>query len=145
MQISKDSFFRVFQSDLRVGLQRFFENRRARITPEIASDFVDPATLDRLMALELVEFDGENNEYRLDNRVERFFDEMLGAAEIAPRLADVGVREPPPDDQTAEPAQPVRSGQNFCRFQRHREIPTPCSLRQAGLLLLSVVRHPVLD
>ncbi len=83
MQVQKDSFFRIFQPDLRVTLQRFFENRHARITPEIAGDFVDPATLDRLIALDLVEYDSEASEYRLDDRVERFFDEMLGAAEIA--------------------------------------------------------------
>jgi hypothetical protein len=83
MQIEKDSFFRIFQSDLRIALQRFFENRHARITPEIAGEFVDPATLERLIGLELVEYDGEVGEYRLDDRVERFFDEMLGAAEIA--------------------------------------------------------------
>jgi hypothetical protein len=83
MQLQKDSFFRIFQSDLRVALQRFFENRRAGITPEIVGDFVDPAMLERLIALELIEYDAEASEYRLDDRVERFFDEMLGAAEIA--------------------------------------------------------------
>lgn len=83
MHVQKESFFRIFQSDLRVALQRFFENRRARITPEIAADFVDAATLDRLVALELVEHDSEAGEYRLDERVERFFDEMLGAVEVA--------------------------------------------------------------
>jgi hypothetical protein len=83
MQVQKDSFFRIFQSDLRVVLQRFFENRRAGITPEIAGDFVDPAILERLIALELVEYDAEAGEYRLDDRAERFFDEMLGAAEVA--------------------------------------------------------------
>jgi len=83
MQVQRDSFFRIFQSDLRGALQRFFENRRGRITPEITSDFVDPATLERLVALELVEFDGDAGEYRLDDRVERFLDEMLGAVEVA--------------------------------------------------------------
>lgn len=83
MQIAKDSFFRIFQSDLRVALQKFFENRHAKVTPEIASEFADPATLERLIGLELVEFDAEAGEFRLDERVERFFDEMLGAAEVA--------------------------------------------------------------
>ena len=83
MQVQKDSFFRIFQSDIRVALQWFFENRRARITPEIASDHVDAATLERLIASELIEYDGEAGEYRLDDRIERFFDEMLGVAEIA--------------------------------------------------------------
>jgi hypothetical protein len=83
MQVPKESFFRIFQSELRVVLQRFFENRRGRITPEIATDFADPATMERLVALELIEFDAEAGEYRLDDRIERFFDEMLGAAEVA--------------------------------------------------------------
>jgi hypothetical protein len=83
MLISKESFFRIFQSDLRSALQRFFENRRGRITPELAGDFVDQATLERLVALELVEFDSEAGEYRLDDRVEHFFDEMLRASEVA--------------------------------------------------------------
>lgn len=81
MQFSKDSFFRIFQSDLRAVLQRFFENRRGHITSEMAGNFADLATLDRLVALELIEFDAEAGEYRLDDRVERFFDEMLGAVE----------------------------------------------------------------
>jgi hypothetical protein len=83
MQISKETFFRIFQSDLRSGLQRFFENRRSRITPEMAGDFVGQVTLERLVALELVEFDGDASEYRLDDRVEHFFDEMLRASEVA--------------------------------------------------------------
>src|ERR1043166_3732652 len=83
MQVSKETFFRIFQPDVRSALQRFFENRRGRITPEMAVDFVDQATLERLVALELVELDTEAGEYRLDDRVERFFDEMLGASEVA--------------------------------------------------------------
>jgi len=83
MQMSKESFFRIFQSDLRSVLQRFFDNRRGQVTPEMAADFSDPGTLERLVALELVEFDVEAGEYRLDERIERFFDEMLGATEIA--------------------------------------------------------------
>ena len=83
MQVPRDSFFRIFQSDLRIALQRFFENRQARVTPEIAGGFVDAATLERLMGLGLVEYDGEVGEYRLDERLERFLDEMLGAAEVA--------------------------------------------------------------
>jgi hypothetical protein len=83
MQIQKDSFFRIFQAEVRGPLQRFFENRHSRITPELASDFTDTTTLERLIALELVEFDAESQEYRLDDRVERFLDEMLGAVEVA--------------------------------------------------------------
>jgi hypothetical protein len=83
MQVQKDSFFRIFQPDLRGALQRFFENRHSHVTPEIAADFADAATLERLTALELLEFDVEAGEYRLDDRVERFFDEMLGAVEVA--------------------------------------------------------------
>lgn len=83
MQIAKDSFFRIFQSDLRVALRKFFENRHAKVTPEIASEFADPAILERLIGLELVEYDAEAGEFRLDERTERFFDEMLGAAEVA--------------------------------------------------------------
>lgn len=83
MLISKESFFRIFQSDLRSALQRFYENRRGRITPEMAVEFVDQATLERLVALEIIELDSEAGEYRLDDRIERFFDEMLGASEVA--------------------------------------------------------------
>src|SRR5437870_2552021 len=91
MQTSKESFFRIFQSDLRPVLQRFFENRRAQITPEIAADFVDAGIIERLIALGLIDFDSEAGEYRLDDRTERFFDEMLGAAEIAQAEWLVGV------------------------------------------------------
>lgn len=83
MQLQRESFFRIFQPDLRVSLQRFFENRKARITPEIVVGFIEQSTLEKLIALELVEYDGESGEYRLDDRVERFFDEMLGSAEVA--------------------------------------------------------------
>ena len=83
MQIYKDSFFRVFQSELRPALQRLFENRKARITPKIAADMVEAATLDRLIGLQFVEYDADAGEYRLDDRVECFFDEMLGAVEVA--------------------------------------------------------------
>lgn len=82
MHVYKESFFRIFQSDIRSALQRFFENRRTRITPEIAADLVDAATLDKLIGLQLVEHDPADDEYRLDDRVERFLDEMLGAGEI---------------------------------------------------------------
>jgi len=81
MQNYKDSFFRIFQSEFRSALQRFFENRHVRITPEIASELVDPNTLDKLIGLQLLELDA--GDYRLDDRVERFLDEMLGAGEIA--------------------------------------------------------------
>jgi hypothetical protein len=83
MHIYKDSFLRIFQSDVRGGLQRFFENRLVRITPEIAADLFDAATLEKLVGLQLVELDPDAGEYRLDDRVERFLDEMLGAGEIA--------------------------------------------------------------
>jgi|GEM_PF-801967 len=83
MHIRNDSFFRIFQSDVRSALQRFFENRSARITREIAVEFIDAATLEKLIAFQLVEYDGNANEYRLDDRVEQFFDAMLGAGEIA--------------------------------------------------------------
>jgi hypothetical protein len=39
-----------------------------------------------MLGLEIVEYDGATNEYGLDDRVERFLEEMLGAAEVA--LAD---------------------------------------------------------
>jgi hypothetical protein len=83
MHVQRDSFFRIFSSELRGALQYFFENRRARITPEIASEFVDLATLERLVAMGLIEFDGESGEYRLDDRTERYLDEMLGVTEAA--------------------------------------------------------------
>jgi len=63
MHVQRDSFFRIFSSELRGALQYFFENRRARISPEIASEFVDLATLERLVAVGLIEFDGESGEY----------------------------------------------------------------------------------
>ena len=83
MQVSKDSFFRIFQSDLRVPLQRFFESRNARITTGIVVEIVEAATLDRLTGLQLVEHDADAGEYRLDERIERFLDEMLSAGEVA--------------------------------------------------------------
>ena len=81
MHVQRDSFFRMFSREPRGALQYFFENRRARITPEIASEFVDFATLGRLVAMGLIEFDGEGGEYRLDDRTERYLDEMLGVTE----------------------------------------------------------------
>jgi len=81
MAILKDSFFRVFQSDARIVLRRFFENRNTRITASLASEFADAPTLNRLLNLELLEYDGACNEYRLDDRVERFLEEMLGASD----------------------------------------------------------------
>jgi hypothetical protein len=83
MHVQRDSFFWIFSSELRGALQYFFENRRARITSEIASEFVELATLERLVALGLIEFDGESGEYRLDDRTERYLDEMLGVTEAA--------------------------------------------------------------
>ncbi len=83
MPVFKESFFRIFHSDLRNVLRKFFENRNDRITAEVASDFADSAALSRLLGLELLEFDGASSEYRLDDRIERFLEEMLGAAEVA--------------------------------------------------------------
>jgi hypothetical protein len=83
MQVYKDSFFRIFQPDLRGALQRFFENRNVRITRQLAAEFVDAAILDKLLALEFIDFEADSGEYHLDDRVERFFDEMFGAAEVA--------------------------------------------------------------
>ena len=83
MLVHKESLFRVFQADYRTTLSRFFENRNDRITAEMAAEFGDPATLARLLGMELLQYDGASNEYRLDDRVERFIEEMLGAAEVA--------------------------------------------------------------
>ncbi|MDB6024479.1 MAG: hypothetical protein JWM68_702 [Verrucomicrobiales bacterium] len=83
MAVSKDNFFRIFQSDLREGLQRFFENRNVRISEEIVEELVDRPSLAKLIAFDFIEHDSETSEYRLDDRVERFLDEMLGAVEIA--------------------------------------------------------------
>jgi len=83
MPLHKESFFRVFRSDLRPTLQKFFENRSVRMSSEIVAEFAEIATIDRLTALQLIEFDQEGGEYRLDDRVERFFEEMLGAVEVA--------------------------------------------------------------
>jgi len=83
MRVQRDSFFRIFSSELRGALQYFFENRRGRITPEVARDFVDVATLERLVALGLIEFDGDSREYRLDERTEGYLNEMLGVTEAA--------------------------------------------------------------
>lgn len=77
----KGSLFRIFRSDVRSALQRFFENRHAPVTLEIARELIDANTLDKLIGLQLVEHD--NDEYRLDDRVERFLDEMLGVGEVA--------------------------------------------------------------
>jgi hypothetical protein len=83
MHSYKDSLFRVFQADVRSVLQRFFENRTMSITAQIAAEFADPPILDRLVNLQLIEHDTETGEFRLDERVERFLTEMLGAAEVA--------------------------------------------------------------
>lgn len=83
MPVHKESLFRIFQADFRTALRRFFENRNDRITEDVAAEFCDRAMLDRLLGLELLQYDGASNEYRLDDRVERFIEEMLGAAEVA--------------------------------------------------------------
>jgi hypothetical protein len=77
-----DSFFRIFTSDFRGPLRRFFENREAHINPSIAQEFADQEVLGRLTGLELLEFDTANNEIRLDDRAERFIEEMLGASAV---------------------------------------------------------------
>jgi len=82
MPVTRESLFRVFHTDYRTVLWRFFANRHDRITPELASEFADSGTLGRMLGLELLEYDG--SEYRLDDRIERFIEDMLGAAEAAP-------------------------------------------------------------
>jgi hypothetical protein len=83
MPVPADSFFRIFAHDVREILRRFYENRHERITVHFAANFVDQTTLERLVALELVEYDPSEGEYRLDGRLESFFEEMLGTAEVA--------------------------------------------------------------
>lgn len=83
MPAPTDSFFRIFTADARDSLRRFYENRHERITVNLATDFAEQTTLDRLVALELLEFDPSEGEYRLDGRLESFFEEMLGTAEVA--------------------------------------------------------------
>ncbi len=82
MPVPRESLFRVFHSDYRTVLWRFFANRHDRITPDLATEFANSGTLGRMLGLELLEYDG--SEYRLDDRVERFIEDMLGAAEVAP-------------------------------------------------------------
>lgn len=87
MPVPADSFFRVFAADARVdargALRRFYENRHERITSHLTANFTDQATLDRLLAIELLEYDPSESEYRLDGRLESFLEEMLGTAEVA--------------------------------------------------------------
>ena len=83
MPVPADSFFRIFTHDVRETLRRFYENRHERITANFASHFAEQAMLDRLVALELLEYDPGEGEYRLDGRFESFFEEMLGTAEVA--------------------------------------------------------------
>lgn len=82
MPISKESFFRIFGADIRGAVRRFFENRQDRIPAAVAEEFTDAATLSRMLGLEILEYDGTTNEYGLDDRMERFLEEMLGAAEV---------------------------------------------------------------
>ncbi|MFN2509300.1 MAG: hypothetical protein ABR589_11075 [Chthoniobacterales bacterium] len=49
----------------------------------MAAEIADQGTLSRLSGLELLQYDGTANEYRLDDRIERFIEDMLGAAEVA--------------------------------------------------------------
>lgn len=74
-------------------LRRFFENRSERITPELAAGFGDRGVLDRLVGLGLLEYDPSLSEYRMDDRLERFFEEMLGATEVAQADWLIGVME----------------------------------------------------
>ena len=83
MGVHKESLFRIFQSDFRTVLRRFFENRHERVPASLAGEFGDLAALHRLLGLELLHYDGESDEYRLDDRIERFVEDMLGAAEVA--------------------------------------------------------------
>ncbi len=84
MQAYKDSFFRIFNSDLRNPLQRFFDNRHGHINNAVALELVgEPAVLEKLLGMGLLVHDTSDDNYRLDDRVERFFDEMLGAEETA--------------------------------------------------------------
>jgi len=83
MPIQKDSLFRIFQSDYRSVLWRFFENRKEPVPADVAAELCDRPTLERLLALGLLEHDGASNEYRLDDRLERFLEDMLSAAEVA--------------------------------------------------------------
>ncbi len=83
MPINKDSLFRIFQSDYRPVLWRFFENRKEPVPADVAAEFCDRPMLERLLAIELLQHDGASNEYRLDDRIERFLEDMLSAAEVA--------------------------------------------------------------
>lgn len=83
MAVPPDSFFRIFTHDVRETLRRFYDNRHERITAHFAANFADQTTLERLLALELLEYDPTEFEYRLDGRIESFFEEMLGTAEVA--------------------------------------------------------------
>ncbi len=81
MSVYKESFFRIFRSATGEPLRRFFENRHGRISAEMALERSGAEVIDRLLALALIEYDRDSGVYRLDDRVERFFDEMLGAVE----------------------------------------------------------------
>ncbi len=81
MAATKENLFRIFHADYRPVLWRFFANRHDRITAELAGDFADSGMLSRMLGLELLEYDG--TQYRLDDRIERFIEDMLGAAEVA--------------------------------------------------------------
>jgi hypothetical protein len=81
MPVPRESLFRVFHTDYRAVLWRFFANRHDRITTDVATELADSGTLGRMLGLELLEYDG--SEYRLDDRIERFIEDMLGAAEVA--------------------------------------------------------------
>ena len=84
MQVFKESFFRIFNSELRNPLQRFFDNRHGRINHSVALELVgEVALLEKLLGWGLLVHDISDDNYRLDDRVERFFDEMLGAQEAA--------------------------------------------------------------
>lgn len=79
----KESFFKVFQTDARQVLRKFFENRAAKITVDIATGFSDPTTLARMVALGFLDADEAAGVYRLDDRTETYLEQMLGAEELA--------------------------------------------------------------
>ncbi len=80
MPVTQKSLFRVFEADYRNVLWQFFANRHDRITADLAVEFADSGTLRRMVGLELLEYDG--NEYRLDDRIERFIEDMLGLLRV---------------------------------------------------------------
>ncbi len=91
MQVQKHSFFRIFQAEIRPALRWFFENRKTQITREMATEFCGVEILEKLSALELIDYDTATAEYRLDDRVEQFFDQMVGSVEVTQAEWLVGI------------------------------------------------------